>query len=351
MSKILRKNMKIFGSNPGFNQMAVFGSLAAGVPSFSTDPEVIQSLSNYLDGWFDAVIGNNSPAIEDMNSLCFVYAYQIAYLMQAGIAEWNTDTTYYVGSMVNDGNGRIYTSLTDNNTGNPITDVINWQLNGTPIGSILPYGSSVQPSGFLFCDGTSQSIATYSDLWNYIGNNYGTADGATTTGDTVINTNTVNVASTTGMNLGDFFRAEKDGVLIFPSGTTITNISVLTVTVSNNAVASKTGAIVHTGLHFNVPYGNGQFLRGTDNGAGVDPDAALRTALQPGGNTGDLVGSAQADGFASHNHNSIGASSYNGQTGGAGPVVQANIGPTGTSFTGGNETRPKNIYVNYIIKT
>jgi microcystin-dependent protein len=44
---------------------------------------------------------------------------------------------------------------------------------------------------------------------------------------------------------------------------------------------------------FNLPDARGRFLRGTDNGAGVDPDSANRTANHPGGNTGNNVGSVQ----------------------------------------------------------
>ena len=126
MSKILRKTAQIFGSNAGPNQLAKFGSLAAGSPTFSTDPAVIQALSNYLTGWFGAIIGANSPAIEDMNALCFLFAYQLAYGFQAGVAEWDSGTTYYTGSMVNSG-GQLYVSLTDNNLNNAITSVANWR--------------------------------------------------------------------------------------------------------------------------------------------------------------------------------------------------------------------------------
>lgn len=129
MAKITRANQKIFGSNAGANQIATFGSLAASSPAFTTNPETIQSLSEYLTGWFGAVIGANSPAIEDMNALCYLYSYQLAYLMQTGVAEWNDETTYYIGSLVSDGVDGIFASKTDTNLNNalPSLEDTNWK--------------------------------------------------------------------------------------------------------------------------------------------------------------------------------------------------------------------------------
>lgn len=127
MSKITRKTMKIFGSSAGANQIAKFGSLNAGSPAFTTDPDTIQSLSNYLVGWYNAVVGGNSPAIEDMNALFYLYAYQLAYLFQEGIPEWDSATTYYIGSIAQDGSGNIYVSLQDNNTGNALSSATYWR--------------------------------------------------------------------------------------------------------------------------------------------------------------------------------------------------------------------------------
>lgn len=126
MAKITRKAAKIFGENAGALEIGQFGSLAAGSIAYSTDPDTIQDLQEYLDGWFAAIVGSNSPAIEDMNALCYLYAYQVAYLMQTGVAEYNTDTTYYIGSLVNDGTGILYVSLTDDNVGNALTDTTEW---------------------------------------------------------------------------------------------------------------------------------------------------------------------------------------------------------------------------------
>lgn len=128
MSKITRKIAKIFGSTANASEISEFGSLAAGSPVYSTDPTVIQSLSKWASGWFSAVIGGNSPAIEDMNALFYVLSYQLAYLMQAGVAEWDATTTYYIGSFASDGLGNIYSSIVDTNLNNALTDLTKWKL-------------------------------------------------------------------------------------------------------------------------------------------------------------------------------------------------------------------------------
>ncbi|MDR1810580.1 MAG: phage tail protein [Prevotella sp.] len=53
---------------------------------------------------------------------------------------------------------------------------------------------------------------------------------------------------------------------------------------------------------FNLPDMRGVFLRGVDGTAGRDPNKSSRTAKATGGNTGNKVGSYQADEFKSHTH-------------------------------------------------
>lgn len=100
---------------------------------------------------------------------------------------------------------------------------------------------------------------------------------------------------------------------------------------------------------FNVPYAYGQFLRGVDHGRGLDPDAGARTASASGGNSGDNVGSFQSSAFQSHAHN------YTSPTGAAAFAAGGSGNAPSTSATavngGSSETRPVNLYVNYIIKT
>jgi hypothetical protein len=128
MAKILRKIAKIFGSTASSDQIGEFGSLANGAPAYTSDPTVIQSLSNYAAGWFAAVIGGNSPAIEDVNALDYLWSYQLAYLMQAGMPEYDATTTYYTNSMVNY-LGAIYVCQFDNITGvSPAASGTDWHL-------------------------------------------------------------------------------------------------------------------------------------------------------------------------------------------------------------------------------
>lgn len=130
MSRLTRYTQQIFGSTAGLNQMAEFGSLAASDPQLysgsTITPAIIQTLSNYLSGWFGAVMGGNSPAIEDMNSLCYLFAYQLAYILQAGVPEWDSGTTYYTGDLVQS-SGILYVSLSDTNlNNNPTSDTTHW---------------------------------------------------------------------------------------------------------------------------------------------------------------------------------------------------------------------------------
>jgi hypothetical protein len=129
MAKITRKNQKIFcGGVPAANVVAQFGSLKAGSPAYTNDPDVIQSLSAYDSGWAGAVISNNSPALQDMNSLQFLFSRQLAYIFQSGIPEWVATATYYIGSLVTDATGAIYMSLSDDNLNQALTDATKWFL-------------------------------------------------------------------------------------------------------------------------------------------------------------------------------------------------------------------------------
>ena len=105
---------------------------------------------------------------------------------------------------------------------------------------------------------------------------------------------------------------------------------------------------------FSLPDFRGVFLRGVSgnsNDSFSDPDKGSRISRHTGGNIGQEVGSYQTDEFESHTHNNVAtfiidahAGRYDGGEWGGfsqNPAVLP---------SGGNETRPANAYVNYIIK-
>jgi microcystin-dependent protein len=159
----------------------------------------------------------------------------------------------------------------------------------------MAYGGTTAPTGWLLCNGASVSRTTYATLYAAIGNNYGTADGS----------------------------------------------------------------------NFNVPDFRGRFLRGSTTDSNRDPNFSTRVASNTGGNTGGNVGSYQADAFRAHEHsyNDIYHSEGGGQVDlaafdgtnskGSGDSDNDNDGyqiPRTSGTTGGSETRPVNVTVNYIIK-
>ncbi len=182
-----------------------------------------------------------------------------------------------------------------------------------PVGTILPYSGEVIPKGFKLCNGELLPIKDYEELYKVIGTGFG----------------------------GD----QKRGV-------------------------------------FRLPDLRGVFLRGwCGNGALRDPDANTRMALYPGGNSGNALGSYQPDEIKRHSHEINPRShTHKGRVnvhrferitrGGAGNPTSTNyyrgggtgenywpngdviINPTTLSILpfGGKESRPKNVYVNFIIK-
>ncbi len=128
-----------------------------------------------------------------------------------------------------------------------------------------------------------------------------------------------------------------------------------------------------TGCDFNLPDRRGVFPRGVDANGLRDSDFANRTALHGGTASGGRVGSYQPDDFKSHHHDvndpphshtsdaqvdvaegfAGGGNTGNGHeepNGNTKATIQPNVTGITIRDTGGNETRAKNVYVNYIIK-
>ena len=175
---------------------------------------------------------------------------------------------------------------------------------GNIIGEIKIYSGDTAPTGWFICDGSSVSRTTYAALFAVIGERFGQGDNTTT---------------------------------------------------------------------FTLPDFRGRFLRGRDGSAGRDPNDTTRTAMATGGATGDNVGSIQGQmtklptsafttsdpGDHSHTYqcSGIGTAANNvpEKSDGNNTIYTNetdNDGGAHTHTIGGGdvETRPINIYVNYIIR-
>ena len=135
MTILARVTQKIFASaNPGGIDYGnvQFGSTALGTPTATNDVAVLQSLTAYTNGWQNATnSGENLPALSEDNALHYVETYQLAYLFQEGIPEYDTGTTYRTDSIVKQsGTTKLYKSIVDNNTGNALTNGTYWALLG-----------------------------------------------------------------------------------------------------------------------------------------------------------------------------------------------------------------------------
>ena len=87
---------------------------------------------------------------------------------------------------------------------------------------------------------------------------------------------------------------------------------------------------------FNLPDLRGEFVRGLDNGRGAD--------------AGRVLGSFQADELKSHTHTGISGDAGTDPARIGGGNRDVDTGTYTTNATGGTETRPRNVAMNYIIK-
>lgn len=149
MSKIMRVTQQPFGTSGPTGDFGAFGSKAVNPssPIFTQNPTTIQSLPPFSEGWGQAIIGNYEPALEDMNGLFLLAFYQLGYLLQTGIPEYDTGTTYFLNSFIQYG-GLLY-QCTNDNSGVGITGIV--PTNGA-------YWSSLQKTpAYVKCTNTQAS--------------------------------------------------------------------------------------------------------------------------------------------------------------------------------------------------
>jgi len=236
-------------------------------------------------------------------------------------------------------------------------------------GEVKAFAGSAAPEGYLFCNGQPISRTVYEELWNVLGTSHGQGDGSTT------------------FNLpdyrGTFLRGKVDITTVTGSGAVSSN----NVTFTNHGI-NRTGFKVRlqsagglTGLALSTDYyaiviDNNTLafattltnaIAGTKisiSGAGPltivitqyeDPDASSRTASTVGGNSGNSMGARQGDAIGPHVHPMRSISSANYSGGGSSNTPRANSTTdnnwdTYNNVGAGNENRPQNSLINYIIK-
>jgi len=354
MAKITRQNHKTFGGTGSSVNFAKFGSLVAADPVKTKDIATIQALAAWDEGFQDAIYGaNKAVLLEDLNSFAFEHSRQIAYLFQAGIPEWQADTSYYVGSIVqrttSGGNatGEMYKSLIDDNVGNALpvqATNANWEYMNAPAmppGAMLDFTGITAPAGFIKGIGQTLVRADYPTLFPAVSK---TLAGNLTNTSPII----TGLASTTDLEAGLF--ASGVGV---PVGAKILTVDSATqVTLTANATSTQTpGSIVFS-----------SWALGDGSTTFVAPDTRRRVTVGAGGSgTATLAANPGAVGGAethtltiaempSHNHGAggVGASVTGPEGGGAA------MGNGNTGFEGGggahNNMQPSIVFMK-IIKT
>ena len=237
-------------------------------------------------------------------------------------------------------------------------------VGGSVLGEVKAFSGSTVPAGYMLCHGQAISRTEYAGLFALIGAAHGQGDGTTTfnlpdyRGQFLrgrVNISTVTGSGTAASNQATFTNhgINRTGFRIRLSSGTLSglaaSIDYFAIVVDSNTLAFATtqaNALANTRVA--ISGANSAVIMQWE-----DPDASSRIASNAGGNTGNAVGSVQEDQVISHNHEILPfAAGANPAAGNflQGATSDSSYGSLNTNVRGGNETRPKNVTVNYIIK-
>lgn len=216
-----------------------------------------------------------------------------------------------------------------------VTDALGTAL---PPGIIVPFAASNPPAGWLICDGVAVSRSTYNSLFSIIGTTYGVGDGSTT------------------FNIPDLRR-------MFIRGVDATR-SVGSIEQDQNKSHSHTGSISSAGNHFHSA-STSIGADGNHSHIGSTSSSGDHIHAVPGRQNEDIdTGGVAAGGAAItayENTTPAGNHAHSISTNTAGNHVHSastSIGSAGEhthavtiNNSGGTETRPINMGLNFIIKT
>lgn len=177
-------------------------------------------------------------------------------------------------------------------------------------GTIVPFGGSSLPAGYLFCDGSAVSRSAYSTLFGIIGTSYGSGDGSTT----------FNIPDLRGRVV-----AGKDNM----GGSTAARLTATTISPNGTTLGANGGEETHTLVTAELP-SHGHDVRGSTSGVW---------------NTVVALKANDAINIAGDNNAGGGSSGYVTNNSASNPYVS----PTGSN-TPHNNVQPT-LILNYIIAT
>lgn len=147
-----RKYQKIFGGSltPTGN-ISVYGTKKEGNVSYSDNLDLIQS-NNWLLGMIGGTSPDKAPYLQDLNGIFYTITKQLAYIFQAGISEWDSQTEYVANKSFVSYGGDIYVATQNNTNEQPSANSSYWQTLKS------------------FCIGTYSNTKTYNkgDVITYI---------------------------------------------------------------------------------------------------------------------------------------------------------------------------------------
>jgi microcystin-dependent protein len=243
-----------------------------------------------------------------------------------------------------------------------------------PPGSVMAYMGTNAPPGWLLCDGSVVSTNQYFGLFSIIGTSSGSGTngltfrlpdlrgtflrGADSLSDFIITASAIDTNLDTititnhGINRTGYPLSVTNLTGSLPGGLSATNsdgtlrayYAIVIDAQTIQLAASETNAFASIPINITSKGGTNKVT------SWLDLEKAVRTAAAIGANVGNSIGSVQTDQLGSHTHTYLGGG--NQVNPGNGPAAGCGY-PSGAfpvSSSGGDETRPKNVYVNYIIK-
>lgn len=204
-----------------------------------------------------------------------------------------------------------------------------------PTGAVLAYAKNTPPAGYLACNGAAVSRSTYAALFAAIGTTFGAGNGTTT-----FNLPDLRAEFIRGWDNG---RGVDNNIVTINCSITNGSTTVTMPTTQNLwAGMNVAGTDIPTGATI-VSVVNGTTIT-------ISAPATATNASRSLTFTGRMFGSLQIDEIREHRHtiNTTGVGAGSGAVAALGSTSASGANVTG--YTGGDETRPRNVALLYCIK-